>query len=67
MECFGDSDCCTRALGIAQWYGLDNRGFESRQGLEIFLFTTASRLALGPTQPPMGTGGSLPESKAAGA
>jgi hypothetical protein len=28
-----------------------NRGFESRQGLGIFLFTTASRPALGPTQP----------------
>jgi hypothetical protein len=32
-------------------YGLDDRGFESRQDLGIFLFTTASRLALGPTQP----------------
>jgi hypothetical protein len=28
-------------------------GFYSRLGLEIFLFTTASRLALGPTQPPI--------------
>jgi hypothetical protein len=26
-------------------------GFDSRRGLEIFLFTTASRTALGPTQP----------------
>jgi hypothetical protein len=26
--------------------------FDSRQGLGIFLFTTASRTALGPTQPP---------------
>jgi len=34
-------------------YGLDDRGFESLQGLGIFLFTTASRPALGPTQPPM--------------
>jgi hypothetical protein len=34
-------------------YGLDDWGFESRQGLRIFLFTTASRPALGPTQPPM--------------
>jgi hypothetical protein len=33
-------------------YVLDDRGFESRQWLRIFLFTTASRLALGPTQPP---------------
>jgi hypothetical protein len=31
-------------------------------------FTTVSRLALGPTQPPIvGTGGSLPGGKAAGA
>jgi hypothetical protein len=27
-------------------------GFDSRRGLEIFLFTTASRTALGLTQPP---------------
>jgi hypothetical protein len=31
-------------------YGLDNRWFESQQGLGILLFTTASRPALGPTQ-----------------
>jgi hypothetical protein len=30
-------------------YGLDDLGFEFRQGLGIFLFTTASRMALGPT------------------
>jgi hypothetical protein len=29
------------------------RGFESRQGLRIFLFTTVSRPALGPTQLPI--------------
>jgi hypothetical protein len=34
-------------------YVLDNRGFESRQGLRIFLFTTASRPALGATKPPI--------------
>jgi hypothetical protein len=28
-------------------------GFDSRQGLGIFLFITASRTALGPTQPPI--------------
>jgi hypothetical protein len=39
--------------GIALGYGLDDRGFESRQGLGIFLFTTASRAALEPTQPPI--------------
>jgi hypothetical protein len=33
--------------------GLDNRGFETRQGLRISLFTTASRPALGPTGPPI--------------
>jgi hypothetical protein len=38
---------------IALGYGLDERGFESRQGLGIFLFTTSSRPALGSTQPPI--------------
>jgi hypothetical protein len=28
-------------------------GFDFRQGLGIFLFTTVSRTALGPTQPPI--------------
>jgi hypothetical protein len=28
-------------------------GFDSRRGRGIFLFTTASRTALGPTQPPI--------------
>jgi hypothetical protein len=28
-------------------------GFESRQGLRIFPFATASRPAVGPTQPPI--------------
>jgi hypothetical protein len=32
---------------------MDDRWFESRQRLGIFLFTTASRLDLGPTQPPI--------------
>jgi hypothetical protein len=39
--------------GIALDYGLDDRGFESRRGLGIFLFTTAFRPALGLTQPPV--------------
>jgi hypothetical protein len=43
--------------GIDQWYsaGLRDRssGFESRQGLGIFLFTTASWPVLGPNQPPI--------------
>jgi hypothetical protein len=33
-------------------YGLDEWGFESGQGLGIFLFTTESRPALGPTELP---------------
>jgi hypothetical protein len=37
--------------GMVLGYGLDDRGFKSRQRLGIFLFTTASRTALGPTQP----------------
>jgi hypothetical protein len=37
--------------GIALGYWLDDRGFESRQGLGIFLFTTVSRPVLGPIQP----------------
>jgi hypothetical protein len=28
-------------------------GFDSQQGLGIFLFTAVSRMALGPTQPPI--------------
>jgi hypothetical protein len=38
---------------ICSGYGLDDGGFESRQGLKIFLFTTASRPALETTQPPI--------------
>jgi hypothetical protein len=34
-------------------YRLNDRGFESQQGLGIFLFTTASKPALVPTQPPI--------------
>jgi hypothetical protein len=39
--------------GIALCYGLDDREFESRRGLGIFLITTVSRTALGPTQLPI--------------
>jgi hypothetical protein len=38
--------------GIALGFGLDDWWFESWQGVEIFFFTTASRPALMPTQPP---------------
>jgi len=34
-------------------HGLDDRRFESWEGMGIFLFTTASRLALGLTRPPI--------------
>jgi hypothetical protein len=57
------------SIGIAQWhsadYGLDDQRFESQQRLGIFLFTTASRTALRPTQPPIQRG-SFPGDKAAG-
>jgi hypothetical protein len=43
------------SVGIALGYGLDDRGSRVRfpGGLGIFLFTTASRTALGPTQSPI--------------
>jgi hypothetical protein len=43
------------SVGIALGYGLDDRGSRVRfpSGLGIFLFTTASRTDLGPTQPPV--------------
>jgi hypothetical protein len=43
------------SVGIALGYGLDDwvLGFDSRRGLGIIFFTTASRTALGPTQPPI--------------
>jgi hypothetical protein len=51
---------------MALGYGLDDWGSRVR-GLGIFLFTTASRTAVGPTQPPiqMGTRGSFPGVKRA--
>jgi hypothetical protein len=38
---------------VADYRPLEDLEFESRQRLGIFLFTTASRTALGPTQPPI--------------
>jgi hypothetical protein len=38
---------------MALGYGLDDWAFESREGLAIFLFTTAFRPVLGPTQLPI--------------
>jgi hypothetical protein len=45
--------CSLQFSGIALGYGINDRWFESRQGLGIFLLTTASRLAPEPTQPPI--------------
>jgi len=42
---------CWRNNKTCPW--LDDWGFESWQGLGIFLFTTTSRPALGHTQPPI--------------
>jgi hypothetical protein len=44
------------AQSIRRWatgWMLGVLGFDSRRGLGMFLFTTASRTALGPTQPPI--------------
>jgi hypothetical protein len=38
---------------VALGYWLDYRRFESWPGLEIFVFFTVSKPALGPTQPPV--------------
>jgi hypothetical protein len=37
---------------MALGYGMDDPNFDSRKGLGIIFFTTASRTALGLTQPP---------------
>jgi hypothetical protein len=44
---------CPLSLRISNYTGCTNGvlGFDSRRGLGIFLFSTASRTALGPTQP----------------
>jgi hypothetical protein len=46
---------CDSSVGIATGYGLaiGVLAFDSRRRLGIFLFTTVSRTALGPTQPPI--------------
>jgi hypothetical protein len=43
----------SRYSGYATGWTIGALGFDSRRGLEIFLFTTASRTALGPTQLPI--------------
>jgi hypothetical protein len=50
--------------GIALDYGRDDRGFETRQRLEIFLFTTGS--GAHPVSYLMGSRGSFLRGKAAG-
>jgi hypothetical protein len=42
-----------KCVFVVLGYGLDDRRFESRQRLGIFLFTTAFRPVLGRTQPPI--------------
>jgi hypothetical protein len=41
------------SVGTELGYGLDDWGFETREGLGTYLPTNASRTALGPTQPPI--------------
>jgi hypothetical protein len=45
-------DCFLACVSLMGWT-IGVLGFDSRRGLGIFLFTTASRMALGPTQPPI--------------
>jgi hypothetical protein len=45
-----------KAQSVQRWatgWTIEVLGFDSLRGLGIFLFTTASRTALGPTQPPL--------------
>jgi len=58
-----------RSVGIATRLRAGRPGFTSWQGLEILLFTTASKSAFGPTQPPIEwvSGPLSPEGKVAGA
>jgi hypothetical protein len=52
----GVSNRAVIAQSVLRWamgWTIGVLGFYSRRGLGIFLFTTASRTALGPTQPPI--------------
>jgi len=66
---FKDQHLTKREAGLLYGFLFGVLGFDSWRGLGIFLFTTASRTALGPTEPPyrMGTWGSFPGVKAIGA
>jgi hypothetical protein len=54
--------CRDSSVGVATGYGLDDRmiGVRFPAGLGIFIFDTASRTALGPTQPPIRGEGLFP-------
>jgi hypothetical protein len=41
------------SISMAMGHGLDAQGFNSRQMYKISFYSTASRLALGPTHPPI--------------
>jgi hypothetical protein len=45
-------DLCDSSVGIATGYELDGRGSFPGKGKRFFIFSAASRQALGPTQPP---------------
>jgi hypothetical protein len=60
FQCTNSSGTCTILNGVSKWMdthefmvSLDDRGFESRQGLGTYLVTTVPRPALRPTQPPI--------------
>jgi hypothetical protein len=44
---------CLVLITLTSTWTIGVLGFDSRRGLGIFLFITASRTALGPTQPPI--------------
>jgi hypothetical protein len=62
---------CDSSVGIALGYGLDDRGYRVRFPAEAGNFSLHHRVQNGPgARPasyPMGTGGSFPGGKAAGA
>jgi hypothetical protein len=47
------SDTVNQGSLVSIDYGLDDLGFDPQQGKRIFLLASVSRLALGPTQPPI--------------
>jgi hypothetical protein len=55
LKCMSAEQSCDSSVGIALGYGPYHRISRVRlpTGLGIFIFTAASRTALGPTQPPI--------------